>query len=221
MRELTNGLWHWEARHPGWEEGEPWNPSVSSYAIDDGDRLLLFDPLDVPDELEQLARERDTAIVLTSPWHERSSEGLVERLGVPVYTPLPDTAEDLMRKWGISAERAGDGSPDCVWLLKEGKGEAHPFKAGDHLDVGVDAYPGQKDNDLLLWVPSHNALVVGDTIADFGDGPQINPRWFDAEMTRERLDANLRPLLDLPVEHLLATHGGPHGRETLEQAIEG
>jgi len=38
-----------------------------------------------------------TAVVLSAPWHERDTEGLVERLGVPVYTPLPDTAEYLMQ----------------------------------------------------------------------------------------------------------------------------
>jgi hypothetical protein len=47
VRELSPGLWHWQARHPEWESSEPWDPSVSSYAIDDGERLLLFDPLGV------------------------------------------------------------------------------------------------------------------------------------------------------------------------------
>ena len=64
-------------------------------------------------------------IVLTAPWHERDAESLVERLGVPVYTPLPDSAQFLMDTYGITAEQAGDGSPDVVWLLREGKGEAH------------------------------------------------------------------------------------------------
>ena len=142
MRELRPGLWHWEAPHPQWESTEPWGPGVSSYAIDDGERLLFFDPIAPPSELEGFAGDRETAIVLTCPWHERDSRGLVERLGVPVYTPLPDTAEDLMRTWGLTAEQAGDGSPDVVWLLKEGIGEAHPYTAGDRLDVGVDAFPG-------------------------------------------------------------------------------
>lgn len=35
---------------------------------------------------------------------------LVETLGVPVVTPLPETAEDLMQKYGVTAEQAGDGS---------------------------------------------------------------------------------------------------------------
>ena len=52
MRELSPGLWHWQANHPGWRESEPWDPNVSSYAIVDDDRLLLFDPLGVPSEIE-------------------------------------------------------------------------------------------------------------------------------------------------------------------------
>jgi glyoxylase-like metal-dependent hydrolase (beta-lactamase superfamily II) len=219
MRELRPGLWHWEAPHPQWESTAPWGPEVSSYAIDDGERLLFFDPIAPPGELEALAGDRETAIVLTCPWHERDSRGLVERLGAPVYTPLPDSAEDLMRKWGLTAEQAGDGSPDVVWLLKEGIGEAHPYTAGDRLDVGVDALPGEKANDMVLWVESHGAVVAGDTLVDFGKGLEINPRWISEDMTREQVVEGLRPLLDLPVEHMLATHGVPFDRAALEQAL--
>jgi hypothetical protein len=219
MRELRPGVWHWEAPHPQWESDEPWGPEVSSYAIDDGRRLLLFDPIAPPSELGQLAADRETAIVLTCPWHERDSRGLVERLGVPVYTPLPDTAEDLMRKWGLTAEQAGDGSPDVVWLIKEGIGESHPYAAGDRLDVGVEVFPGEKPNDTVLWVQSHGAVVAGDTLVDFGSGLEINPRWLSEEMPREQVVDGLRPLLDLPVEHMLATHGVPFDREALERAL--
>jgi hypothetical protein len=58
--------------------------------------------------------------VLTAPWHERDAQRLVERLGVPVYTPLPDTAEDLMRQYGITAEQAGDGSPTSSGSSRRG-----------------------------------------------------------------------------------------------------
>ena len=219
MRELRPGLWHWEAPHPEWESTEPWGPEVSSYAVDDGERLLFFDPIAPPSELERLAGDRKTAIVLTCPWHERDSRGLVERLGAPVYTPLPDTAEELMRKWGLTAEQAGDGSPDVVWLLKGGIGEARLYAAGDRLDVGVEAFPGEKQNDTVLWVASHGAVVAGDTLVDFGSGLEINPRWLDEDMTREQLVEGLRPLLDLPVEHVLATHGVPFDRGALELAL--
>src|SRR5205085_2123449 len=210
---------HWQAPHPDWSASEPWGPEVSSYAIDDGARLLLFDPLSVPAELLELAAGRETAIVLTAPWHERDAQSLVERLGVPVYTPLPDTAEDLMRTYGITAEQAGDGSPDLIWLLRENKGEARPYSAGDGLTVGVEAFPGQKPNDAVLWIESHRAVIAGDTLADFGQGPQINPRWLSADVTREQVVEGLRPLLALPVEHLLETHGGPYDRAALERAL--
>jgi len=219
VRELREGLWHWQAPHPAWEASEPWDPNVSSYAIDDGTRLLLFDPIAPPDEIEKLAGERETAVVLTAPWHERDTEGLVERLGIPVYTPLPDSAEYLMEKYGITAEQAGDGSPDVVWLLKEGKGEARPYAAGDHLDVGVEAFPGQKPNDMVLWIESHRAVIAGDTLVDFGQGLFINPRWLGPDVTREQVVEGLSPLLELPVEHMLATHGTPTNRAALERAL--
>jgi hypothetical protein len=111
VRELRPGLWHWQAPHPDWESSEPWDPNVSSYAIADDERLLLFDPLGVPRQIEALAADRETAIVLTAPWHERDAESLVERLGVPVYTPLPDTAEYLMETYGVTAEQAGEAVP--------------------------------------------------------------------------------------------------------------
>src|SRR4029450_3124666 len=48
VRELARGLWHWDAPHPDWTTEDWWPQRVSSYAIDDGTRLLLFDPLAVP-----------------------------------------------------------------------------------------------------------------------------------------------------------------------------
>jgi glyoxylase-like metal-dependent hydrolase (beta-lactamase superfamily II) len=219
VRELRPGLWHWEAPHPEWSAGEPWNPVVSSYAIDDGERLLLFDPMPPPSAIDTLMADRETVVVLTCPWHERATERLVQRLDLPVYTPLPDTAEDLMRTYGVTAEQAADGSPDLVWLLKERKGDARPYAAGDRLAVGVEAFPGQKPNDMVLWIESHAALIAGDTLVDFGHGLEINPRWLGPTLTREDVVGPLRPLLDLPVEHALATHGGRFGRAALGHAL--
>jgi glyoxylase-like metal-dependent hydrolase (beta-lactamase superfamily II) len=219
MRELRPGLWHWQASHPEWRSTEPWDQNVSSYAIDDGERLLLFDPLAPPGELEERAQGRDAAIALTCPWHERDAQSLVERLGVPVYTPLPDTAEELMREYGITAEQAGEGSPDVVWLLREGKGEARPYAPGDRLPFGADVYPGRKRNDTVLWIESHRAVIAGDTLVDFGRGLELSRRWLPEGDHREQVIEALRPLLALPVEHVLATHGGPFDRGALERAL--
>ena len=198
MRELQAGLWHWEAVHPEWTPGdaatEDWGPEVSSYAIDEGDRLLLFDPLALPSEIDELAAGRETAIVLTCPWHVRDARSLAERLGAPLYVPPPD-----------------EGDPNPV--------EGHVFSAGDRLPVGVEAFPGMEPNDLLLWVASRRALVVGDTLIDRGRGLEFPADWANKGVPTELILDALRPLLELPVELVLPTHGAPTDRAALERAL--
>ncbi len=219
MRELAPGIWHWQAPHPEWRESEPWDPNVSSYALDDGERLLVFDPIAPPERLFELAADRDATVVLTSPWHERGMQSLVERLGLDVYAPRPDSAQDLMDKFGISAERAGDGSPDLVWLRAEAAERWRPYTADGPLPSGLEAYEGREPNDIVLWVESHSAVVAGDTLADFGEGLEVSARWLREGVTRESRVERLRPLLAKPVELVLATHGGPFDRAALERAL--
>ena len=218
MRELEPGLWHWEAQHPYRKPSMPWLELVSSYAIDDGRRLLLVDPLAVPSELEELAAEREPVIVLTAPWHERDAQSLAERLDAPVFTPRADTQEDLMQKFGVTAEQAAGGSPDLAWLREEDAPTAHYYVAGDQLPIGAEAFPGREHNDLVFWVESHRSVIPGDTLLDSGRGLQINDQ-LRGGATREQVAEDLRPLLELPVEHVLATHGGPTDRAALESAL--
>jgi hypothetical protein len=72
---------------------------VSSYAIDNGDQVLLFDPLAAPREIVELAADRQPAIVLTCPGHERDTRSWAERLSAPVFVPPLD-----------------EGGPDVAWL---------------------------------------------------------------------------------------------------------
>jgi glyoxylase-like metal-dependent hydrolase (beta-lactamase superfamily II) len=218
VRELRPGLWHWQAPHPDWSPDAPWDQAVSSYAIDDGERLLLFDPIAVPGQIEELVPSRETAIVLTAPWHERDTQALVDRLGVPVFTPPSESAEDLMRKYGIPREKAGDGSPDLAWLRTGDAGVAHWYLAGDRPLAGIEAFPSRDTNEVVLWVENTRAVIAGDTLVDFGRGLEIPLEWLEG-VTREQVAEGLRPLLGLPVEHVLATHGGPTDRAALERAL--
>jgi glyoxylase-like metal-dependent hydrolase (beta-lactamase superfamily II) len=213
--EVVAGVWHWEAPNPEWAGVEnealrarlaamPVSPNeaargvVSSYAIDDGERLLLFDPLAVPRELEELAATREPVVVLTCPWHERDAERLVERLGAPVFTPAPD-----------------EGSPDVAWLGSD----ARLYAAGDRLPIGVEAFPGRLPNDLVLWIESRRAVLAGDTLVDLGPGLEIPVEWLPGDVTREQVADGLRTLLRLPVDVVLATHGGPADRPALARAL--
>jgi glyoxylase-like metal-dependent hydrolase (beta-lactamase superfamily II) len=149
----------------------------------------------VPDELLELAADREPVVVLTAPWHERDTQSLVERLGVPVFVPPLDTADDLVRKYGIAPERAG--SPDVAWLLAGDGGEAH----------------------LVLWIESRRAVVAGDALVDFGRGFEIPQESLTKGVTREQVVEGLRPLLALPVEVVLPAHGAPTDRAALERAL--
>ena len=202
MRELQAGLWHWQAPHPDWTPEEPWPQEVSSYAIDDGARLLLFDPLAVPSEILELAADREPVVVLTAP----------------VFVPAPDTQEDLVRKFDVTPEQAAGGSPDVAWLLAGDSGEAHLYLAGDRLPIGIEAFPGREHNDLVLWIESRRAIVAGDTLADFGRGLGIN-EWLRGGVTREQVAEGLQPLLALPVEVVLPAHGTPTDRAALDRAL--
>ncbi len=218
MRQLEPGLWFWQAPHPEWSPEERWPQLVSSYAIDDGARLLLFDPQSVPDELLELASGRETVVVLTAPWHERDTRGLVERLGASVFTPPRDTAADLVRKFDITLEQAGDGSPDLVWLESSAARKQHLYAAGERLPIGIEAFLGREHNDLVLWIESFGAVIAGDTLVDFGEGFEIN-RWLRGGVTREQVVERLRPLLSLPVSLVLPTHGTPTDKRALERAL--
>jgi glyoxylase-like metal-dependent hydrolase (beta-lactamase superfamily II) len=207
VRELQTGLWYWEASHSEWTPAntEGWGPEVSSYAIDDGERLLLIDPVSPPTEIDELAAERDPVVVLTNPWHERDARSLVERLGAPVFVPRPDDFNDDVAWLRDDLER----------LEKEGK----VFSAGDRLPVGIEVLPGWLPNDLVLWVESRRAFVVGDTLVDRGHGLELPVDWLRQGVTREQALEALQPLLELPVELVLPTHGAPTDRAALERAL--
>jgi glyoxylase-like metal-dependent hydrolase (beta-lactamase superfamily II) len=195
VRELQTGVWHWEAPHPEWAPPGDWDhQAVSSYAIDIADRLVLFDPLADPSEIEERATGRKTAIVLTSPWHARDAVSLAERLDAPIYVPPPDR------------------DPDPVG--------GHVFRAGDRLPVGVEAFPGREEpHDVVLYVESRRAVVAGDTLVDRGQGLEILVDWLPEGVTREQVAVGLRPLLERPIELVLATHGGPTDRAALARAL--
>jgi glyoxylase-like metal-dependent hydrolase (beta-lactamase superfamily II) len=217
--ELEPGLWHWQAPHPEWTPDAHWPQEVSSYAIDDGSRLLLFDPLAVPSQILALVADREPVVVLTAPWHERDTQSLVERLGAPVFTPSPDTQDDLVRKYGVTPEQAAGGSPDLAWLLAGDSGEAHRYAAGDRLPIGIEAFPGRERNDLVLWIESRRAVVTGDALVDFGRGFEIPAEGLTKGVTREQVVEGLRPLLALPVEFVLPAHGAPTDRAALARAL--
>ena len=92
------------------------------------------------------------------------------------------------------------------------------------LPGGVETRPGGYPDEVMFWVPSRNALVVGDVILGSDHGVRIQPdAWLFEGQTREGLRDSLRPLLELPIEAVLPAHGDPvleDGRGALRAALE-
>ncbi len=75
--------------------------------------------------------------------------------------------------------------------------------------------------ETVYWVSEHAALVCGDLILGRGGGLRLPRAWIGEEHWDEALES-LRPLLKLPVERMLVTHGEPvlvGAREALAAAL--
>ena len=128
-----------------------------------------------------------------------------------------DTWRDWVEKFGVDPNRVRSmESEDLAWL-RAGAGEGH-FHAPGAWPFGISAYAGREDNDLILWLPSINAIVTGDSLSDFGDRVDIQPGG-RKHLTRDDLVQRLTPLLDLPIELVPPAHGEPTDPAVLKQAL--
>jgi glyoxylase-like metal-dependent hydrolase (beta-lactamase superfamily II) len=145
VSELAPGLWRWTAAHPDWTEGNNWEQYVGCVYYEAAGATVLIDPL-VPAERDQFleALDRDVerrglpvAILLTTPWHERSNGELTERYGAGSAPPagaepalvLPEIQETVWWLPEQSTLVAGDvllGSADGVSVQYELEGETSP-----------------------------------------------------------------------------------------------
>jgi glyoxylase-like metal-dependent hydrolase (beta-lactamase superfamily II) len=105
-----------------------------------------------------------------------------------------------------------DGNVQVVLTAEWHGRDAHklglPIR-GDDLPPQVTAQPAFYPGERTLWIPGQNALVAGDSLPDGGAVPDawLESEW--AKATRAEYNEKLRPLLDLPVELILPTHGDP------------
>jgi glyoxylase-like metal-dependent hydrolase (beta-lactamase superfamily II) len=211
IEELTPGIWRWE-RHPkGVPSGE--FGGRTSYAVTTDSELLLLDPLVVAeddpvlDALDGLVR-RQVRILVTMPYHARSSERLwrrYRRMKARIYGH-PAVSSRLGDVSGFRAVTAG----------KDVAGVARFHAIGR---------PPRSEQPIEI--PAVRALVFGDAVVETGHG-QL--RVWDAPLETEerrswwrtRYLPTLQRLADLDIEHVLVTHGQPaicDGLAALQNAL--
>jgi glyoxylase-like metal-dependent hydrolase (beta-lactamase superfamily II) len=176
---IAPGLRRWTAWHEEWKE------EVGAVAVDTDDGLVLIDPLDPPRGLA-----RPDHILMTVFWHNRSTAS------------MPATAVWAPRR----AVRP---------LRNRGVAVTHVIE-DDELPGGIRALPTARAGEVVYWLPTQKAVVAGDVLLGAGAKPRptVDPlrlcpeRWLGAASRRD-LRRSLRPLLDLPVQRVLVSHGQP------------
>jgi glyoxylase-like metal-dependent hydrolase (beta-lactamase superfamily II) len=192
-------LWRWTGYHEEWEE------DVGSVYCETRDGVVLIDPLVPPDGGEQFWRSLDrdveraggtVHVFVTVFWHTRDTAAMVERYSARVWAP---------RRGRPAIERRAGVVTD-------------PFVPDDPLPGGVRALPTARAAEVVYWLPDHRALVPGDVLLGAGAkgggtrGTRLRmcpDSWLPEKSSRAALAESLRPLLDLPLERILVSHGEP------------
>lgn len=180
MQEIAPGLRRWTAWHDHWEE------DVGSVAAETGDGLVLIDPLDVPAGVGT-----PDHVLVTVYWHGRGTSG-------------------------VGAGHVWASTRSTQPLKNRGIGVTDSFRAGDELPGGIQAFQTARSAEVVYWLPDHAALVVGDVLLGAGAKPRptddelrLCPERWLGKATHADLKKSLSPLLELPVERVLVSHGRP------------
>jgi hypothetical protein len=201
MREIAPGLYRWSALHPEWRPGaEPdspadWPQEVGSVACELPDALLVVDP--------QLPEGKEQAL-----WSEL--DPLADQAGgrVHVLTTLSfhrRSRERFVERYGAATSRARGSLPE-----------------------GVETIPIRRFGETMVWLLGRRALVPGDRLISDGAGglrlcPESWLRHLPGRPGMAELARALRPLLDLPAERVLVSHGEPvlaKGEAAIAAALE-
>jgi hypothetical protein len=195
--ELRPGLYRWEARHP---DADP-DPDPGSSA-------------DWGPDVGSVAYEAPGALVLVDPLVPADRLDLQQPLDelargrpVVILTTLSfhrRSRDELAARYGASTSRAKKSLP-----------------------AGVETIQIRGAGETMVWLPELRALIPGDRLlGDERGGLRLPPeswlRYLPSGMRHTELRRALRPLLQLPVELVLVSHGQPvlaGGREVIAQAL--
>ena len=225
MTEVRPGLRRWTVAHPeapdGWayDEALHWAPEVGCLYLETPEALVLIDPLAPPsgtadqssfwrmleEDIARTGHLLDIVVTSANEWqsHVRSAPEIRDRYpGSRVWAP--------------------EGSLEQV--LKRTNAVTDWFLPGDELPGGIQAFATVLPGEVVIWLPKQHALVTADVIAAAPDGNLclMPDSWLLDGVTHEADRAALLPLLELPIEMVLVSHGEPvvsDGHAALARAL--
>ena len=181
MHEILPGVWRWTAKHPAW------NPGGEPGGVDDW-----------PEDVGSVAYLAPRTLVLVDPL-------------------IPDPRGDFMDELDALVER--HGKP--VSLLQTVRFHSRSIdelerryagRAAEEPGPGVEPVPIAGAGETMVWLAEPRALVPGDRLLGDGEGGlRMSPdSWMRyLNLDQAGLAAALRPVLDLPIEAVVVSHGEP------------
>jgi glyoxylase-like metal-dependent hydrolase (beta-lactamase superfamily II) len=182
--ELAPGLWRWTTAHPDWtpEQGGPegWERDVGSVYCEANGEVLLVDPLVPTDEDE---RQRFWAALDRDVTRARATHVLL------TCAWHARSSAEIIGRYGSRLWAPADGTSS--------------------LPPGVQAVAAALEDEVLLWLPSHAALIAGDTLlGDGSGGVRMCPDSWLEKRDPAAVRAALRERLgELEIRFLLPSHG--------------
>jgi glyoxylase-like metal-dependent hydrolase (beta-lactamase superfamily II) len=192
--QIAEGLWRWTTPHPEWRPDADWPEEVGCVYLETADAVVLIDPL-VPTE----AAERERFLAALDRDVAEAARPLVLLRTVHWHARSID---ELAARYG-----------GTLWTQEAGPPPA-----------GVEPIDARRAEETLFFLRDHAALVAGDVLLgdDAGGVRVCSDSWLPKDVSPAEFRECLRPLLELPLERILVSHGEPvlsGGREALARAL--
>jgi glyoxylase-like metal-dependent hydrolase (beta-lactamase superfamily II) len=160
------------------------------------------------EDVASLAVTTSDGLVFIDPIAAPTSLGMPAHVLLTVYWHARSAATGASRVWASTRSQRA--------LRTRGIAVTDPFRAGDALPGGIQAFQTPRASEVLFWLPEQRALAVGDVLLGAGAKPRATSdplrlcpeRWLGTGSHAE-LRALLRVVQELPVERVLVSHGEP------------
>jgi hypothetical protein len=195
-QEIAPGLLRWTAPHPDWD------PDAAPGSPGDWERMVgsvLYELPDVVALIDPLLPSEGRAGFLA--WLDERVAARPVSILTTIRWHRRDRAE-LAKRYSSNTTRAWNAVP-----------------------AGVSPKPLRGAGETMFWLPAVASLIAGDRLlGDGSGGVRLCPEsWLEGvQVDRAGLGILMRPLLELPIECLLVSHGEPvlhDGRAALARAL--
>lgn len=200
IKDLSQGLWIWRARHPFWSTDADWQSIVTSTFVESkGERVVidaLAPALDYIGLWERLDKNPPTMALITMPDHVRDIDLFVRRYEAKAYGPMFFFPDDI---------------PNSKLI---------PVIAEEELPCGImPLYDARGRLETPFWIPEYKVIVFGDALTERNGELRV----WDSPWHEKREIPALRDMLDLPFERIILSHCDKdpvHTRDEFERALE-